>query len=109
LNGNAYKLLNDLLKPGSVGFPEYQYISTIFDVVYAISFVLLLFCIIYMCINNRKRAFHDRISDTCVIKLVDVNSKEAQDAMNVKPDKAKRNYGLPGEISPTAVDEIDSF
>jgi uncharacterized RDD family membrane protein YckC len=109
LNDNAFKLLHDLIIMGSSTYPAYQYISTIFDVVYTISFVLLLFCIIHMCINSKRRSFHDRISDTCVVKLVDVNSKEAQDSMNMKPRKTKRNYGLPGEIAPTAVDEVDSF
>jgi signal peptidase I len=61
-----------------------------------------------MFINNKKRCFIDRISETCVIKLVDVNSKDPDGLLNTsKP--IKRNYGLPGDIVSNASDEIDGL
>jgi hypothetical protein len=61
-----------------------------------------------MFINNKKRCIIDRISDTCVIKLVDVNSKDPDGLANVRTP-IKRNYGLPGEIVSSASDEIDGL
>jgi hypothetical protein len=63
-----------------------------------------------MCIFNRRRCFIDHVSDTCVIKAVDVNSKESNEALNaIKKTGPQRKYHLPGEIVPEAAEEIDSL
>lgn len=75
-----------------------------------IGMLLIVFAIIHMCVFNRRRCFIDHISDTCVIKFVDVNSKEANDALNhVRSQTSQRRYHLPGEISSSASEEIDSL
>jgi hypothetical protein len=84
-------------------------ISIVFQTSYAIAFMILLFVIIHMFINNKKRCFIDHISDTCVIKTIDVNSSDANTSANRVHNKAKRNYGLPGEITSGMSDEIDSL
>jgi hypothetical protein len=76
---------------------------------YVISGVIIIFIIIHMCLSNKKRCFIDKISDTAVVKMVDVNSTDIDSNMNTKMKRAKRNYGLPGEIIGSATDEIDSL
>ena len=72
---------------------------------------MIVFVIIHMCIFNRKRCFIDHVSDTCVIKYVDVNSKESNDALNAaRRDRGpQRKYRLPGEVIVGGNDEIDSL
>jgi hypothetical protein len=62
-----------------------------------------------MCIYNKRRCFIDHISDTVVIKLVDIASNDSNISANVKSTKRRRNYGLPGEIVAGAENEIDSL
>jgi hypothetical protein len=62
-----------------------------------------------MCIFNKRRCFIDHISDTVVIKLVDISSNDPNASANAKMVKNKRNYGLPGEIVAGAEDEINSL
>ncbi|MDR0675065.1 MAG: RDD family protein [Mycoplasmataceae bacterium] len=81
----------------------------IFQVLYAIGAILLLFVVIHMCINNKRRCFIDHISDTVVIKLVDISSNESNSSSNTKIGGRRRNYGLPGEIIGSAESEIDSL
>jgi hypothetical protein len=81
----------------------------IFQVLYAIATLLLIFVIIHMCINNKRRCFIDHISDTVVIKLIDVSGSDLQPTANPKTSKSRRNYGLPGEIIAGAENEIDSL
>jgi hypothetical protein len=85
-----------------------RFLGTVFQVVFSIGFLSVIIVIIHMFINNKKRCFIDRVSDTCVIKLVDVNSKDPDGLLNTsKP--LKRNYGLPGDIVSNASDEIDGL
>jgi hypothetical protein len=88
------------------GGASLTFISTLFQVIFSISFISLIFVAIHLCLNSRKRCFIDRISDTCVIKLIDVNSKDPDAHINVQKP-VKRNFGLPGEIVSNASDEID--
>lgn len=62
-----------------------------------------------MFINNKRRCLIDHISDTVMIKLVDINGKDSNLSSNNKIIKHKRNYGLPGEIVASIEDEIDSL
>jgi hypothetical protein len=105
---NASKLLHCLLRDSNES-GMIRVISILFQTAYAIAFLILLFVIIHMFINTKRRCFIDHISDTCVIKLVDVNSDEANAALNAKKIKSKRNYGLPGEVTTGMSDEIDSL
>jgi hypothetical protein len=87
-----------------------QAIVIIVQTIQMIGIVFIIFVIIHMCVFNRKRCFIDHVSDTCVIKYVDVNSKEVNDALNaVRKQGPQRKYALPGEILPEAADEIDSL
>jgi hypothetical protein len=81
----------------------------IFQIFYVIGAFLLIFVIIHMCIYNKRRCFIDHISDTAVIKLVDISSSDSNPSANAKTAKRKRNYGLPGEIIAGAENEIDSL
>jgi hypothetical protein len=83
--------------------------TAIFQAFYLIGAFLLIFVIIHMCINNKRRCFIDHISDTVVIKLVDISSDKSNTSANAKIGKRKRNYGLPGEIIAGAENEIDSL
>ncbi|MDR3330007.1 MAG: RDD family protein [Mycoplasmataceae bacterium] len=81
----------------------------IFQTLWGISGVFLVIVIIHMCIFNKRRCFIDHISDTVVIKLVDISSNDPNASANAKMVKNKRNYGLPGEIVAGAEDEINSL
>jgi hypothetical protein len=81
----------------------------IFQALYLVSACILLFVIIHMFINNKRRCLIDHISDTVMIKLVDINGKDSNLSSNNKIIKHKRNYGLPGEIVASIEDEIDSL
>ncbi len=82
------------------------FISTVFQIIFSFSFISLIFVAIHLCLNSKKRCFIDRISDTCVIKLTDINSKDPDAHIN-RQKPIKRNFGLPGEIVSNASDEID--
>jgi hypothetical protein len=82
---------------------------SIFQVLYVIGGFLLIFVIIHMCVYNKRRCFIDHISDTVVIKLIDISSNGANPTANAKIGGRKRNYGLPGEIVAGAENEIDSL
>jgi hypothetical protein len=88
-----------------------QIIVIIVQAMQMIGMLLIVFVIINMCVFNRKRCIIDHASDTCVIKFVDVNSKEANDSINaLNRDKGpQRKYRLPGEITTEINDEIDSL
>lgn len=90
---------------------QQQIIVVIVQAIQMIGIIIIIFVIIHMCIFNRRRCFIDHVSDTCVIKFVDVNSKEANDALNAirKNQGPQRRYRLPGEISDSASEEIDSL
>jgi hypothetical protein len=83
--------------------------TAIFQAFYLIGAFVLIFVIIHMCINNKRRCFIDHISDTVVIKLIDTSSDTTNTSANAKIGKRKRNYGLPGEIIAGAENEIDSL
>jgi hypothetical protein len=76
---------------------------------YAVGGLMLIICMIHMCIFNKKRCFIDRVSDTVVIKMVDVSSQDPSASLNSGVKKSKRNYGLPGEIIGSPSDEIDGL
>lgn len=88
-----------------------QVIIAIVQAIQMIGIIFIIFVIIHMCVFNRRRCFIDHISDTCVIKFVDVNSKEANESLNAinKQKGPQRKYRLPGEILPGASEEIDSL
>jgi hypothetical protein len=88
-----------------------QIIVVIVQAMQMIGLIMLIFVIIHMCIFNRRRCFIDHVSDTCVIKFVDVNSKEVNDAINAarRDQGPRRKYQLPGEIVAGANDEIESL
>jgi hypothetical protein len=89
---------------------QQQAIVVVIQAIQMIGIIFIIFVIIHMCIFNRRRCFIDHVSDTCVIKYVDVNSKEANDALNaVKSHPSQRKYHLPGEIVAGASEEIDSL
>jgi len=62
-----------------------------------------------MFIKNKHRAIQDHISDTAVVKLIDINSKDKEVSKNIKPKKSHHNYSLPGEIKEGALEEIDEL
>jgi hypothetical protein len=80
-----------------------------FQAMWGISGILLVFIVIHMCIFNKRRCFIDHVSDTVVIKLVDISSNDPSVSANAKISRSKRNYGLPGEIVAGAEDEINSL
>ncbi|GHU31112.1 hypothetical protein FACS1894166_01960 [Bacilli bacterium] len=98
--------MTDLLKMQGNGSSE---LTAIFYTFYAIGSLLLIIVIIHMCVFNKRRCFIDRISDTVVIKMVDVSSKDLSSSLNTGIKKSKRNYGLPGEIIGSPADEIDGL
>jgi hypothetical protein len=107
-SNDANNFLNSLLLHDSNDKTNYV-TTTMLQVMYAISALLLIFVIIHMCINNKRRCFIDHISDTVVIKLIDIAGKDSNHSVNAKVGRRKRNYGLPGEIITGAESEIDSL
>jgi hypothetical protein len=108
-SANAASLLKQILLYQKTNDTSNQASVAIFQALYAISALLLLFAIVHMCICNGRRCFIDHISDTVVVKLVDTNGKDSNASKNVKTGRQRRNYGLPGEIMTGAESEIDSL
>jgi hypothetical protein len=109
MNSNdASNFINQLLMSNN-GQKNASASVAIFLAFYLIGTMLPIFVIVHMCINNKRRCFIDHISDTVVIKLVDVSTDQSNASANAKPTKRKRNYGLPGEIIAGAENEIDSL
>ncbi len=106
---NAWLLLNDLINMNPPHDPQVEFIaSSVFKTLYAITGLVLLALIVHMFFNNKKRAFHDLASDTCVISTVATPSDDPQGVANKFKNKV-RNYSLPGEINPGAFDELDDL
>ena len=69
---------------------------------------MLFAIIIGVCVANKKPAFHDKFSNVFVIHLRPLNTPDKQ--MNKKQNKMKKiNYGIPGEISSSELEEIDKL
>ncbi|GHU48922.1 hypothetical protein FACS1894218_7010 [Bacilli bacterium] len=88
---------------------EQNSLVAMFYTFYGIGGMLLLFVVIHMCVFNKRRCFIDRVSDTVVIKMVDVSNNDPSGLANTGVKKSKRNYGLPGEIIGSPSDEIDGL
>jgi hypothetical protein len=106
---SATDFLNSLTLNGVDAASKETAAVAIFHSLYAIGFLSLIFVIVHMCIYNKRRSFIDHISDTVVIKLIDISSNDSNPSANTKPSRKRRNYGLPGEIMTSAEKEIDSL
>ncbi len=106
---NAWLLLKDLMDMSPPHDPQIEFIaSSVFKTLYAITGLVLLALVVHLFFNNKKRAFHDLASDTCVISSVAMSSDDPQGITN-QIKKKTRNYSMPGEINPSAIDEIDDL
>lgn len=106
---NAIEFLNYLVFANiEANNISYIALSSIFQTIYAIGGIILIVLIVYMFIKNKKRAIQDLISDTAVINLIGKVDK-GQDKKNSKKIRNRTNYGLPGEIVPGSLEEIDSL
>lgn len=84
------------------------YVGTGFSSAYIVALLVMIAVTIAMFVNNRRPAFHDKFSNVFVIYLVSSNTPDKQ--VNAKKKTTNRiNYGVPGEISPGAFEEIDKL
>lgn len=75
-------------------------IQIIFTTLYSIAAVVDIVLIFNIILTSGKRSFNDHISNTVVIKMVDViGSHDKQSPLNFKDKKNNMKYNLPGEIN----------
>lgn len=85
----------------------YEILVHFLQAFYGIGTLLLIFVIINVCMNNKKRAFIDHISNVIVVAI---NSKGGGEQVGVNEKiTTKRNYGLPGEILSEGNEEISGI
>jgi len=102
------KILLDGIMMGSSKTNVYYYVGVGFATAYLVLMLVLIGVIIGVCMRNKKPAFHDKYSNIYVIYLVSLNDPDKQ--VNAKKRSSKRvNYGVPGEISSSALEEIDEL
>jgi len=109
LNSTDAKLLLDgIMMSSGKNMGSYYYVGVGFATAYLILMLVLIGIIIGVCVRNKKPAFHDKYSNVYVIHLVLLNDPDKQ--VNAKKNSSKRiNYGVPGEISSSALEEIDEL
>lgn len=89
---------------------DYYAYAVVFASLFSIAGLVSILCVISTGIHSGHQSFNDKISNTVVVKLVDViGSDKANERKNVKGKKIKHNYSLPGVISDSAHDTIDSL
>jgi hypothetical protein len=101
---DAHNLLTQLV---SFKSDSINYVVYIFQALYMVSGLILLLVVLNLFILNKKQALIDKISNTVTIKL-NASLITPDGNANVKTSKAKRNYGLPGEIH-EGFEEIDKL
>lgn len=103
----AHNFIMEFVKAKASSTSATQVYSGVFITIFSILFVLDAFLLINLFINSGKRCFNDNISNTIVIKMVDVNSSDTDTNLNKMITQSKNiKYKLPGEISPKILDEI---
>lgn len=89
--------------------PYYAY-AIIFASLFSIAGLCSIFCIISVALHSGHQSFTDKISNTVVIKMVDViGSDKENERKNIKGQKIKHNLSLPGVIGDSAHDTISSL
>lgn len=88
---------------------KFKNIPAIFISLYSTAGIILLCIAFSVCLHSNKQAFHDKISNTVVVKTIDSNSNDKNDILNKKKTMKKRNYALPGIILDSAHDTIGSL
>lgn len=75
-------------------------IEIIFTTLYSIAALVDFVLIMNIAIMSKKRSFNDHMSNTVVIKMVDVfGGKDPQMPLNTKNRKENVKYNLPGEVN----------
>lgn len=107
LGEKAHEFIIDFLNTKSSPASSTKIYSSVFVTIFCILFILDTFLLINLFINSGKRCFNDNISNTIVIKMIDVNSSDIDSNLNKIVTQSKKiKYKLPGEISPGILDEI---
>jgi len=86
----------------------YFYVGIAFATLYIVAVIGLIAATIAMFVKNKKPAFHDNLSNVYVIHLVQTNEPDKQGNLK-RNNQRKINYGVPGDISSGAFEEIDSM
>lgn len=96
--------LQNILKLESTNISESNPIQIIFSTFFSIIALIDVLLIFNVILFSGKRTFTDHISNTVVIKMIDViGDKDPTMPLNYKVKKEKVKYNLPGEIN---VDDI---
>ncbi|MEG1821006.1 MAG: RDD family protein [Malacoplasma sp.] len=107
MKDKAHDFIIDFISAKSASVWSAKIYSGVFVTIFSILFVLDAFLLINLFMTSGKRCFNDNISNTIVIKMVDVNSSDSNSNLNKAVQKtANIKYKLPGEISSTLIDEI---
>jgi len=105
---NAKMLLEGIMMSAVKTTNVYYYVGIGFSTGYLVLMLVLIGVIIAVCMRNKKPAFHDKYSNVYVVHCVSMNTPDKN--ANVKKRNNKRiNYGVPGEISSSALEEIDEL
>ena len=84
--------------------------AIIYGILFAICFVLLIFAAVDTGVHSQRQSTIDKMSNTCVVKKVDVLGSDKENKnKNLKKKAARRNYALPGAIIDSPHDTIDSL
>lgn len=107
LGDKAHEFILEFLNAKSSSISSTKIYSGVFITIFCILFILDTFLLINLFINSGKRCFNDNISNTIVIKMIDINSSGSNSNLNIViPQSKKIKYKLPGEISSGILDEI---
>lgn len=105
---NAKMLLDGIMLNNVSNKSVYYYVGTGFSAVYTACALMLVGVIIGVCARNKKPAFHDKFSNVYVAHLVSTNDPNKLENIKKRNNK-KINFGVPGEISDSAFEEIDKL
>ena len=92
------------LSNGTLSNSTTNYVQIVFSSLFSIAALLDVIIIVNVVLSSKKRSFADHISNTVVIKMVDViGGKDPQMPLNYKNKESKIKYNLPGELN---IDDI---
>lgn len=101
---DVVEYLQNMLSFKATNISETNPVQIIFSTFFSIIAIIDIILIFNVILFSGKRTFTDHISNTVVIKMVDVvGDKEPTMPLNYKNKKNKVKYNLPGELN---IDDI---
>ncbi len=105
---NANQIIQLMFKYDSSN--SYYSYAIIFASLFTIAGLVAILNVISVAIHSGHQAFSDKISNTVVVKLIDISGSDKENELkNQKNRKLKRNLSLPGAVIDSVHDTIDSL